>query len=101
MTGFEVNLTASWDRAAVVALERRFPGVRAWHGLATGTWWAVLRDVEGWRLVEARSAEELGRAVEQKRQRVPPVGRSAGGSWLDMGGGGRTGRPLNETRRAI
>jgi hypothetical protein len=44
-------------------LRRRFPGLVFWYGARTGRWWALVYAASGWRLVEARDAEELTRAV--------------------------------------
>ncbi|MEW2356264.1 hypothetical protein [Spirillospora sp. NPDC029432] len=47
-------------------LTRRFPGVCAWRGEYTGSWWAVVRDRYGRdRLIEAASPAELGRRLEE------------------------------------
>ncbi|MBW8482009.1 hypothetical protein [Actinomadura parmotrematis] len=55
------------ERLRVVGLEREFCGqvVSAWHGHATGTWWALVRARGGLRLVEAVSSRELRDAVVQ------------------------------------
>lgn len=57
--------------AAVVTLERRFPGASVWFGQHTFRWWAVVPGSTRWMLVEAmtpmqladRMAEVLGSAV--------------------------------------
>ncbi|MFB4318085.1 hypothetical protein [Actinomadura sp. 21ATH] len=55
------------DPERVVAeLARRFPGVCAWRGEYTGSWWAMVRDRYGRdRLIEAASSAELGRYLEE------------------------------------
>ncbi|MEV5708293.1 hypothetical protein [Actinoallomurus sp. NPDC052274] len=44
-------------------LRRRFPGLVFWYGHRTRSWWATVRVLEGWRLVEAMDPDELTRAV--------------------------------------
>jgi len=46
-------------------LERGFPGVVAWYGERTGSWWALVPLRGGARLVEAVSADELRQAIAQ------------------------------------
>ncbi|MFI0357308.1 hypothetical protein [Actinomadura sp. 9N407] len=47
-------------------LARRFPGVCAWRGEYTGSWWALSRDRYGRDgLIEADSPAELGRLLER------------------------------------
>lgn len=48
---------------AVGELQRRFPEVSVWFGAWTGHWWALVF-CGYWRLVEAWSPGELGRAIE-------------------------------------
>lgn len=57
---------------------RRFPGVRAWLGGATGTWWAIARDRTGHhRLLEAATPAELGRRLEDLGgRRLPQYART-------------------------
>jgi hypothetical protein len=59
-------LERSWERAAARAIEARFPGVHAWHGRATGSWWAFLPGGAG-RLVEAVNPEELTEIIKASR----------------------------------
>ncbi|GAA2407460.1 hypothetical protein GCM10010191_14740 [Actinomadura vinacea] len=62
----------------VTELARRFPGVRAWWGEATGEWWAMTRDCFGRdRLIEATDPAELGRRVEAVRSHIPHFARAA------------------------
>lgn len=44
-------------------LERQFPGVRAWRGRATGSWWAFVPQGDGGRLVEASHLRGLREAI--------------------------------------
>jgi hypothetical protein len=50
---------------AARALEERFPGVRAWYGLSTRSWWAL----EDGRLIEAATAEHLAEQIAWTRRR--------------------------------
>lgn len=45
---------------AVAALRARYPGVQIWYGNHTGRYWAILAG----QLIEASSADELGRMLE-------------------------------------
>jgi hypothetical protein len=62
-----------WNQAmALHLLRRRFPGTPVWFGSFTRRWWAL----EGDRLIEAATAEELGRVLDglralRPRQRGP------------------------------
>jgi hypothetical protein len=51
--------------AAVAALRARFPGVQIWHGKYTGRYWAIFA---GEQLIEAPSAEQLGRSKAAMRR---------------------------------
>jgi hypothetical protein len=44
-------------------LMSRFPGWMAWHGRATGTWWAYGPYGSDWRLIESPTPEELARRM--------------------------------------
>jgi hypothetical protein len=61
-------LERSWRKAAARAIRERFPGVHAWHGLATGSWWAFLPTRRGGRLVEAASPEELVEIIKASQR---------------------------------
>lgn len=61
-----LSLEQTWERAAARAIEARFPGVRAWYGRATGSWWAFLPAGTG-RLVEAVNPEELTEIIKASR----------------------------------
>ncbi|GLW65536.1 hypothetical protein Arub01_37800 [Actinomadura rubrobrunea] len=50
-------------RTAAAQIEREFPGVVAWFGRATRTWWAMVPIGSGWRLVEAIDPAELRQAI--------------------------------------
>jgi hypothetical protein len=69
------------DPERVVAeLARRFPGVPAWWGEYTGSWWAMLRERNGRdRLVEAKSPGELCHRLEEalRTRSVPRYARPA------------------------
>ena len=55
------------ERPVAAQIEREFPGVVAWHGRATGAWWAMVRVHRGVRLVEALSPRELRDAIVRTR----------------------------------
>ncbi|RSN59571.1 hypothetical protein [Actinomadura sp. WAC 06369] len=44
-------------------LERQLPGVLAWYGRETGSWWAFVPLTSGDRLVEAVSPRDLREAI--------------------------------------
>jgi hypothetical protein len=46
------------------AIQQQFPGVRAWYGQTTGSWWALVPLRGGSRLVEALNPHELREAIE-------------------------------------
>lgn len=52
--------------AAVLTLQRRFPGATVWFGKHTFHWWAMLPRARRWVLVEAATpmqlAERMGEA---------------------------------------
>jgi hypothetical protein len=51
-------------RPVTDAITEQFPGVRAWYGRATGSWWALVPVGGGSRLVEALNPRELREAIE-------------------------------------
>jgi hypothetical protein len=62
MTGYEaVGPVPPPDTEAI---RQQFPGVRAWYGQATGSWWALVPVRGGPRLVEALNPRELREAIE-------------------------------------
>jgi hypothetical protein len=48
-------------------IQREFPGVRAWYGMATGSWWALVSVRGRARLVEAINPQELRKAITNAR----------------------------------
>jgi hypothetical protein len=55
----EAELRAAMARG----LQEQFPGVRAWYGEATGSWWAMVPLRSGPRLVEAPTPQQLREAI--------------------------------------
>lgn len=53
-------------RRAAAQIEQEFPEVKAWFGMATRTWWAMVPIGAGWRLVEALSPAELREAIRKR-----------------------------------
>ncbi|GAA2456668.1 hypothetical protein GCM10010191_90120 [Actinomadura vinacea] len=51
-------------RPVTDAIREEFPGVWAWYGHATGSWWAMVPLRCGPRLVEALNPRELRDAIE-------------------------------------
>lgn len=48
-------------------IQREFPGVCAWYGSATGSWWAMVALRDRARLVEAVNPVELRKAIANAR----------------------------------
>jgi hypothetical protein len=62
------RLPDGWDgRAITREIQREFPGVSAWYGSATGSWWAYVRLWDRSRLVEAADPAELCQAIANAR----------------------------------
>lgn len=58
--------------AAVITLERRFPGASVWFGQHTFRWWALMPWGAWWVLLEAATPMELaGKMSEALRSAVP------------------------------
>ncbi|GLZ12389.1 hypothetical protein Acsp04_26240 [Actinomadura sp. NBRC 104425] len=67
------------DAGPVVrAIQREYPGVLAWYGMATGSWWAFVPLGQGARLVEAIDPDELREALRNPRAWPWPRARTAG-----------------------
>lgn len=63
-SGPRVVLPDEVDAGPVVrAIQREYPGVLAWYGTATGSWWAFVPLGQDARLVEALSPGELREAL--------------------------------------
>jgi hypothetical protein len=60
----EISDAALWG-AAASAVEEQFPGVKAWRGNFTGSWWALVPMRGTSRLVEAINPRELCEAISQ------------------------------------
>ncbi|MFC5752178.1 hypothetical protein [Actinomadura rugatobispora] len=66
MTGPEVVLPGVLDgRPVTDVIQEQFPGVWAWYGQATGSWWALVPLRDGPRLVEAINPGELRYALKK------------------------------------
>lgn len=64
-------------RRVAAELQRRFPGVCAWRGDFTGSWWALARGRDGrYHLVEAPTPAALARRLAELAA-LPPIGRTA------------------------
>ena len=53
--------------AAIIALQRRFPGSSVWFGQHTFHWWAVMPGAGWWVLLEAATPMELARRMDAVR----------------------------------
>ncbi|MFD0685917.1 hypothetical protein [Actinomadura fibrosa] len=87
---------------AVAELRRRFPGVCAWLGEFTGSWWAVFRDRSGrHRLLEAPTPQALGRLLDEAGlRRRAPVPHARTGAATRRGTGSRAApRPVERRGR--
>ncbi|GAA3964988.1 hypothetical protein GCM10023085_54410 [Actinomadura viridis] len=58
----------------VAQVRREFPGVVAWYGWATRSWWAYVPLRDGARLVEAPTPRVLREAIENAAHRPFPKG---------------------------
>ncbi|MFC6885401.1 hypothetical protein [Actinomadura yumaensis] len=57
-------------RAATArGLQEQFPGVRAWYGESTKSWWALVPGRDGPRLLEAPTPQGLRDAIMAERSR--------------------------------
>ncbi|WP_019631091.1 hypothetical protein [Actinomadura atramentaria] len=54
---------ARMRHAAAKRIQDRFPGIWAWYGLRTGSYWAFVRRRDGDRLVEASTPDGLSQAL--------------------------------------
>ncbi|MFI6514630.1 hypothetical protein ACIBF1_03620 [Spirillospora sp. NPDC050679] len=61
-TAVDVLDPAPLRRQAMRELERRYPGVLAWWGNATGSYWAFV-PIRGGLLLEGAHPEQLGGAI--------------------------------------
>ncbi|TDC55349.1 hypothetical protein E1281_12985 [Actinomadura sp. KC345] len=53
--------------AAVVTLERRFPGASVWFGQHTSRWWALMPWAAWWLLLEGATPMELADRMTEAR----------------------------------
>ncbi|MGI5165421.1 hypothetical protein ACQEU3_13785 [Spirillospora sp. CA-253888] len=66
------------EQWAASGMEAEFPGIRAWFGLTTRSWWAVVPLRRGGlRLVEADSPRELREAIVNVATWTGPYSRRA------------------------
>lgn len=60
--------------AAVVTLQRRFPGSSVWYGQQTCRWWAMMPWENWWVLLEATTPMELADRMTEARGSAVPLG---------------------------
>lgn len=60
--------------AAVVTLERRFPGSSVWFGRHTSRWWALMPWAAWWVLLEAATPMELADRMTEALGSAVPTG---------------------------
>ena len=60
--------------AAVVTLQRRFPGSSVWYGQQTRRWWAMMPWENWWVLLEATTPMELADRMTEARGSAVPLG---------------------------
>lgn len=58
------------ETAAVITLQRRFPGASVWFGQHTFRWWAMMPGSTGWMLLEAMTPMQLADRMAEARGRL-------------------------------